>query len=489
MQGLLQAVQPINIAYLFGGSVLGILIGAAPGLGPVFGLAILLSMTFSMTPAGALIFLSAVYASCVYGGSITAILLNTPGTPGSVATTFDGFALSKRGEAGRALGISTMASGIGGIIGVLSLAVLGPPLAQASLLIGPPEFFVLAVAGLCLVSLAAKGNTIKGIIMGGFGLMLSFVGRSVVTGQRRFVFDTIYLEDGIQFVPMVIGLFAFAQAMVLANEEGAISEIKTNIAGVWKGCMDVFKNPVTTLRSSVLGTIIGIVPGLGINAANFIAYVVEKNASKEPETFGQGNVKGIIAPESANNAVTSSALIPAFGLGVPGSSTAALFLSAMMIHGLQPGHNFFTSGNNLFSTIVWGMLLAQVVFVVLGLAFAKYFAQITRVPNSILVPFILGLSVVGSFALRVQLMDVVIMLVAGVVGYYLQKYDFPLACLILGIILGPLAEDNFMRSMRISRNDLSIFVTRPISLAFVLLIVVSFLWPVIKTRLPVKKAA
>lgn len=480
LSGLAAALSPANLMYLLMGSILGILIGAAPGLGPVFGLAILLSMTFSMPVDGALIFLSAVYAACVYGGSITAILLNTPGTPGSVATCFDGFALSKRGEAGRALGISTMSSFIGGVIGVISLAALGPALAQASLLIGPSEFFLLAVAGLALVAVASKGNTVKGIIMSGLGLMLAFVGRSVVTGERRFVFGTIYLEDGIQFVPMVIGLFALAQAMVLANESGAIAPLKKGVSGVMTGVKDVLKNPVTVIRSSVLGTIIGIVPGLGINAANFIAYVVEKNSSKDPDSFGKGNVRGIIAPETANNAVTSSALIPAFGLGVPGSSTAALFLSAMMIQGLQPGYGFFTSGNALFPTIVWGMLFAQVAFLVLGLLGARYFAKITQVPNSLLVPYILSLSVVGSFALRGQMMDVVVMVIAGVAGYYLQKNNYPLACLILGNILGTLAEDNFCRAMRISRNSLSIFFTRPVSFVLVLVIVFAFAWPYLK---------
>ena len=242
-------------------------------------------------------------------------------------------------------------------------------------------------------------------------------------------------------------------------------------------------------RWLLMGTVIGIVPGLGINAANFIAYVVEKNASKDPDSFGQGNVRGIIAPEAANNAVTSAALIPAFGLGVPGSSTAALFLSALMIQGLQPGYAFFSSGNDLFPTIVWGMLFAQVAFLVLGLLGARYFAKITQVPNSILVPFILSLSVVGSFALRGQMMDVVVMIVAGVAGYYLQKNGYPLACLILGLILGNLAEDNFCRAMRISRNSLSIFFTRPVSLVLILVIVFAFVWPVLKKHLFRQKAA
>ena len=480
LTGLLEALSLTNLTYIASGSVLGLIIGAAPGLGPVFGLALFLSMTFTMTPAGAIIFMASLYASCVYGGSITSILLNTPGTPGNVATCFDGYAMTKKGEAGRALGISTLSSFIGGIVGVMALLLLGPFLARASLLIGPSEFFLLALTGLLLVALASKGNTIKGIIMCGLGLMLSFVGRSIVTGERRFYFGTVYLEDGIQFVPVVIGAFAFAQILVLANEFGAISGLHKNVRGFWKGCRDVLHAPVTVIRSAILGTLIGIMPGLGINAANFIAYVVEKNASKDPESFGTGNPKGLMAPETANNACTTAALIPAFGLGVPGSASAALFLSALMIHGLQPGYSFYNNNGNLFGTIIWGMLLAQLAFFVLGAAGAKYFAKITQVPNSMLVPIIMILCFVGSYSYRAELMDVVVMLAAGIAGYYLQKLKYPLACLILGMILGNLAEDNFSRAMLLSRNSLSIFFTRPISLVLVVLIIVSFGYPVIK---------
>lgn len=474
LDSLALALQPANLLYLGAGSVLGLLIGAAPGLGPVFGLALFLSMTFTMPPAGAIIFMSAFYGACVYGGSITAILLNAPGTPGSVATTFDGYAFTRRGEAGRALGISTMSSFAGGVTGVLALLFLGPPLAVLSLRIGPPEFFMLALVGLCLVSLASKGNTVKGLIMSGLGLMLSFVGRSVVTGERRFDFGTIYLEDGVQFVPVVIGVFALAQAMVLARELGVISGTTGNVSGVWQGCKDVLQRPISLIRNSVMGTLIGILPGLGINAANFICYVTEKSLSKNPDEFGNGSIEGIIAPEAANNGSTTGSLIPAFGLGVPGSATAALFISALMIHGLQPGHGFFTSSDNLFNTIIWGMLFAQIAFFVLGVVGAKYFAKITLVPNSLLVPIIMVLCFVGSLSYRGIMMDVLVMVVAGVFGYYLQKNKYPLACLILGMILGGLAEDNFCRTMRMSRYSVMVFIERPISLILLLSIVVAF---------------
>ena len=397
--------------------------------------------------------------------------------------------MTRRGEAGRALGISTTASLVGGLFGVAAFALLGNALAQLSLKIGAAEYFLLAVAGLCLVALAAKGNALKGIIMGGLGLMLTFIGRSVVTGDKRFTFGTVYLEDGLQFIPIVIGAFALAQALVLVNEKGAMSAADSKVSGVMAGTKEVFKFPVPLVRSSVLGTIIGIVPGLGINAASFITYVVEKNAAKDKDTFGEGNTKGLIAPQTAIGAVTSSALIPAFALGVPGSSSAALFLSALSIHGIQTGYSFYSKNGDMVSTIIWGMLLAQFAFAILGLLGAKYFAKITEMPNSLLVPLILMLSVVGAYATRRQIMDVAVMLAAAVIGYCLERNKFPLSCLILGLILGSLAEDNYCRAMRLSGGSWSIFFTRPISLALIIIIVVCFAWPLLKKLFNRKQTA
>lgn len=480
MSAFLSAIAPANLLNLLIGSSLGILFGAAPGLGPVFALAILLPMTYSMSAASAVIFMSAVYAGCVYGGSISSILLNSPGTPGNVATCFDGHAMAKKGQAGRALGISTMSSFIGGIVGVLSVAFLGNLLAQFSLKIGSPENCMLAFAGLSLVAVAAKGNMLKGVIMGGFGLMLTFVGISVVTGESRFTYGTIYLTDGIQFVPVVIGMFALAQAFELADESGSMSGEAKKVSGVLKGVKEVFMHPITVIRSAIVGTIIGIVPGLGINAAGFISYVVEKNGAKDADTFGEGNTKGLIAPETANNAVTSSALIPAFALGIPGSSTAALFLSALTIHGVRTGYSFFTENGDMVNVIIIGMLLAQLAFLVLGLIGAKYFAKITKVPNTLLVSVIIVLSVLGAYAARRQIIDVFLMIGAGLISYYLKKHGFPLSCLVLGMILGNLAEENYCRTMRLSKGSAMVFLTRPICLVLVLVIVISFAMPLIK---------
>lgn len=480
LEGLMIALNLSNLFNLFLGSILGLIIGAAPGLGPVFGLALLLPLTFSMTPAGAIIFMSSFYASCVYGGSITAVLINVPGTPGSIATCFDGYPMNRKGECGRALGISVTASFIGGVTGVLALLFLGPPLAKWSLAIGPSEFFLLATLGLCLISLASKGNIIRGLIMVGLGLMLSFVGRSVVTGEVRFTLGTLYLEDGVQFVPLVIGVFAFAQAMILANDTETYADVDSKVSGVLLGVKDVLSRPVTAIRNSVMGTLIGILPGLGINAANFMCYVTEKSLSKNPDEFGTGVVEGVIAPECGGNASTTGSLVPAFGLGVPGGASAALFISALMIHCLQPGHGFFTSSGALFPTIIWGMFFSQAAFLILGLCGAKHFAKITKVPNSLMVPIILALTFLGSLAYRGMLSDMIVMVVAGVLGYYLQKFKFPLPCIILGMILGGLAEDNFCRTMRLSRYSLSVFYTRPISLVLVILILFAFTYGPIK---------
>lgn len=487
IDGLLLALSGKHLLYLFSGSVIGLLIGAAPGLGPVFGLALFLSMTFSMSATEGLIFLSAIYASSVYGGSISAVLLNTPGTPGNIATTFDGFPLAKKGEGGRALGAATMASFAGGVAGVVALMFLGPVLAELSLKIGPAEYFMLALAGLSLVSVASKGDTIRGLLMGGLGLMLAFVGRNVITGSARFTFNTLYLEDGIPFVPIVIGAFAFSQAMVLADEPGSIAEIR-KVSGLWTGIKETLMRPFSLIRGAIIGVVLGILPGVGINAANFISYLVEKNTSKHPESFGEGNICGVIAPETANNASTSATLIPAFGLGIPGGSSAALFLSALMIHGITPGYDFFKSNGTLFPTVIWGMLLAQVMFLILGVIGTDYFVKITLVPNALLVPSIMLLSFIGSFALRNRVTDVFVMVLFGIVGYYLSKFKYPLACLVLGIILGDLAESNFNRALRISHGSLDIFVTRPISLVLFIIIIMSLLYPYVKEYMAKKSA-
>lgn len=470
--------------YVVFGTVVGIIIGALPGLGPMFTLALFVSMTFVMTPAQALVFLAALYGSCVFGGSISSILLNTPGTPGSIATTFDGYPLAKKGEGGRALGAAATASFFGGIVGVAAVALLGPVLAELSLVLGPAEYFMLTLAGLSMVAVASQGDTTRGLIMAGLGLMLSFVGRDVITGALRFTLGTFYLEDGIDDVPLAIGLFAFSQALILANERGSIAGAKSeSVSGIWQGIKDTIARPINVIRSSVIGVFLGILPGVGINAANFIAYLAEKSSSKKKDTFGKGNIAGVIAPESSNNACSLATLIPTFGLGIPGSNTSALFLAALMIHGITPGYDFYTASGHLFATVIWGMVIAQFAFLILGLLGARYFVKVTQIPNALIVPGIVLLAFVGSFGGNREIMDVMLMIITGLLGYYLVIYKYPMACLILGSILGNLAEHNFNRALRISHGSYGIFFNRPVSLVLFIIIIFSISLPYIKPYL------
>jgi putative tricarboxylic transport membrane protein len=477
---------PLNLGLLMFGSVVGLIIGALPGLGPVFACALFLPLTFRLETSSALVLLSSLYTSSVYGGSITSILMNVPGTPGNVATTFDGHSLAKQGRAGYALGASTGASFIGGVIGVIAMVTIAPPLADFSLKIGPAEYFKLAFFGLSMVAVAAKGDTMKGMVLGILGVATSFIGRSQLTGSLRFTMGIDFLEDGISFVSASIGLFAISQAIILAEEGGAISGKIHAVEKPWSGFMACIKHPISTLRGSIIGVLLGIVPGVGISTASFVAYMTEQRTSKNPESFGKGNIKGVIAPESSNNACVSGELIPAFALGIPGGSTAAIFIAALTIHGLRPGLEFFSSGGVMVNTVFIGMFLAQVVFLIVGMTMASTFAKITRIPNAILVPIILVFSFVGAYAESRQMGDVVVALLFGLIGYVLFKYKWPITCMVLGMVLGHLAENNFHRALQIGGNSYSIFVTKPISLTLLILIVLLLLYNYLEG--PIKKA-
>lgn len=477
-QGLLQLLQPGNVLLLLVATVIGVIIGILPGLGPVFALALFLPMTFSMHDASALIFMCALYASTVFGGGITSILLNVPGTPGSVATCFDGYPLARQGKAGLAITAVTVASVIGGLIGIAGLIFTAPALAQVSLLIGPSEYFMLALLGLSLVAIASKGDPLRGLAMGGFGLLLSFIGRDSVSGVLRFTFGSTNLQGGISFAPVAIGVFAIAQALVMAEEGGTISQDMAKVSGgIMEGIKAALRNWVTIVRTAVIGLVIGIMPGIGISTSNFVAYLVEKRLAKNPETFGTGDIRGVLAPESANKATVSGELVPAFALGIPGGASSALFLIAMAVHGIQPGANLFKSNGLLMSTVYWALLISYVPIFLIGVFGAKYMAQVTRIPNSILVPPIIILCVLGALSFANSINDVFIAILFGVIGYVLMKRKYPVACLVLGMILGPLMESNFQRAMLLSHNSLSIFVTRPLSLVFLVILVILLVGP------------
>ncbi|HXG50697.1 MAG TPA: tripartite tricarboxylate transporter permease [candidate division Zixibacteria bacterium] len=481
-EGFLTALQPLNLLYLVAGTAFGMLIGALPGLGPLFGVALMLPLTFGMPAATAIIFLTAVHAATAYGDSFASIMINAPGGVGSVASCWDGHPMAQKGQAGVAMGISTFGSFIGGVAGWISLVALSPLLIWVAVHMGPPEYFMVAVMALSLLALASEGQLLKGLALGGIGLLLSFVGRDPITAESRFTLGWDYLEDGLPLAAVVLGLFALSQAIVLAQQEGSISQLRRT-GNVWEGFVKVLALPATIARASAVGIFMGVLPALGLSSANVVAYFVEKRAAKDPENFGRGDPRGLLAPEIAKNACIVGDLIPTFTLGIPGSSVTAIFLAAMIMHGLQPGAEFFSRSGALPYTVFAGILFAQVSFFVMGLLFARQFAKAVLIPNAILVPIIVALSFIASLALRGMLEDVLVTFVFGILGYIMSVYRYPAACLVLGLVLGDLVEANFHRSLLIGRGSYTIFFTRPFSLLLLLLTILMLLWPYRKTLL------
>jgi len=469
--------------HLLIGGVLGLIIGIFPGLGPVFGVALFLPFTFWMKPELGLVFLGSLYSCCVYGGSITAVLLGIPGTPGSITTVFDGYEISKKGKAGVALGLSVTASLLGGILGVAALAFFAPILAKFALKFGPADYFALALFGLSMVAVAAKGDTLKGLALGILGVLISTIGIDLITGDYRFTFGFEYLVGGIPFIPVAIGLFALSQAFVLAEEGGKIARPGRVSGGVWEGVVLVFKHWGTTVKHAVLGIILGAIPGVGINITNFLAYLIEKRSSKDPNSFGQGNPLGVIAPESANNACVSAELIPAFALGVPGGASAAIFLAAINIYGLKPGYGFFSESGPVAYALIIGLFFAQFLFFIIGIFGANYFAKVTLTPAAIMVPAIMALSLIGGLADRTLFADLYVVLIFGVFGYISHKNQYPIACLVLGLILGPLVEENFYRALQIGKGSFFYFFSTGISISVWIMIIIVLIWGL----LPVKE--
>lgn len=476
LEGLQIALQPVNVFYLILGTTFGLIVGALPGLGPLFAVTLILPLTYGMDPATAIILLAAVHAATAYGDSFASILINTPGGVGSVASCWDGFPMTQKGQGGVAMGISAMGSFIGGILGWISLVAFSPLLLRVALKMGPPEYFAVALLALSLLALASGGQVLRGLFLGGIGLLLSYIGRDPITAETRFTFGSLYLEDGLPLAPMLLGLFALSQVLILSEQGGSIAQIRA-VGKISEGFRKVFHLPATILRGGLVGVFMGVLPALGLSSANIVAYMVEKRASKHPETFGTGEPRGLLAPEVAKNCCVVGDLIPTLILGIPGSAVGAIFLAAMIMHGLQPGVQFFERSGALPYTVFMGILLAQFSFFILGTFFARYVVRAVLIPNALLLPGIVVLSFLASFAIRGYLEDAIVTLAFGFVGYLLKRYDYPTTCLVLGLVLGPLVEVNFHRSLLIGRDSYAIFFTRPISLALLVLTVVTLTWP------------
>ena len=480
MQGLVQVFTFPSFFYMLAAILFGLMIGFIPGLGGGFALAMLIPFTFTMEPGPALAFLLGGHAVVATGGSISAILFNSPGSGPNAATVLDGFPMTQRGEAGRALGAALTSSALGGLFGAIILGLMIPVIRPVVLLFAPPEFFMLAVLGICFIALMGDGTLNKGLIAGAIGLLMSFVGYENNSGIIRYAFGQLYLHEGISLVPVVIGLFAIAEMISLAVKGGSIAQQGINSKarkGVFEGIKDVFRHWPLFIRSSAIGTLVGIIPGLGGDAAVFLTYGHAVQTSKNKESFGKGNVAGVIAPEAANNAKEGGSLVPTLGFGVPGSSSMAIILGALLIIGLTPGPEMLTKNVDIVFQLVWTLVVANIIGAAITLTSASTLAKLTFLRGSIIIPIVLGFSFVGAFATHNSMGDVVLAVTTGLLGYFMKKLEYSRATLILGLVLGTLAEKNLTLSLRLFGGD---FWMRPISLVLLVLIVILLASPAFK---------
>jgi putative tricarboxylic transport membrane protein len=465
------------------GAAFGIFMGAVPGLTGTLGVALLLPFTFGLEPTRALLMLGSVYCGSEYGGSIPAILINTPGTAAAMCTTFDGYKMAQKGMAQEALNTALIISVLGGFFGVFSLIFLTIPLAHLSMKFGPPEQFWLCVFALTIVASLASGNILKGIIGGIFGLLLSTVGVDLISGYPRFTFGTLKLLGGINLVPTLIGLFAIPQAFLLLGKggEGKVGDFRPTKGVFIKTFKEVLKRWRVGILGSIIGVIVGIMPGAGGNIATFIAYNEARRFSKKPEDYGTGIYEGVIAPEACNNACVGGAQIPLLTLGIPGGNVAAVLLGALMIHGLRPGFKLFSENGNIVFSYMIGLFISNLLLLGLGYLYIMLFVRVLQVPKKFLIASILCIAVVGSYAIRNASIDVISMTVAGIVGYFLIRFGFGVTTTALGLILGELTEEGFKLSLMIGAAKGSVwyyFFSRPASIILIVLTILSLAYSI-----------
>ena len=469
LQGLQSLADPGLLMLLVVATLGGVVIGALPGLNATTGAALLLPFTLTMDPVPAIAILTAIYCAATFAGAITAILINTPGTSASATTCLDGYPLAKRGEAGRALGLAVISSTVGGVLSIICLMLAAPLLARAAYQFSPPEYFALTLFGLSMLATIGDGSPVKNLISGSLGVFLALVGVDNLTTVERFTFSSHELYDGIGFVPVMIGIFGISELLVQSNALETVRERiimkavklpdKADYAKVWR----------TILRSTGIGTFIGILPAEGATVASMIGYNEARRWSKTPEEFGHGAIEGIAGSEAANNAATGGAMVPTLALGIPGSATAAVILAGLMVHGVRPGPTMFTEQANFAYAIFWSMMFVNLLFLFIGLYGAKLFARITLIPTRVLWPCVFVFSVVGAYALEQSMFDVWVALVAGVLGYFMRRYGFSVVPLAIGLILGGMLEQRFGQSMVMLDEKWWLMATRPLTLFFLVL--------------------
>ena len=474
--GTLLGWKPLLIIVV--GVVVGIMVGAMPGLSPSTGVALLVPFSYTMSPALAIILLVSIYISSNYGGSITAVLINTPGTPAAAATALDGYPMTLKGEAGKGLGLSLVASTVGGIFGVFILIAFAVPLAKVAIGFHPADYFALAIFGLTTVGSLGGGSVAKAMVAVLVGLLINTVGIDPLSGVSRYTFGVDSLYDGFTLIPALIGLFAVS-VVFAAIEKGQLGrKVVETISGGFPSMVEMWKVRFTVVRSSVLGTIIGIFPGAGATIASFISYGLAKRSSKTPEEFGKGAPEGVAASEAANSSSVGGALIPLLALGIPGSATDAVLIGALQLHDITPGPLLFTTNPEIVYGIFASLIVANVVMLVLGFYGVRFFAKVVEVPMGVLYPMIMAIAMIGSFAVRNSIFDVGACFVFGLIGWLFKRYDYPVAPIVLGIVLGSLLEENFRRAVMMGGP--TVFLTEPLAATMLTISLLLFAWPIYK---------
>ena len=476
IMGFSVALQPLNLFYCFMGCVIGTLVGVLPGLGPTAALSLLLPATYHLNPVSAIIMLSGIYYGSQYGGSTTSILVNIPGEASSVVTCLDGYQMARQGRAGRALGISAFGSFIAGTLGIIGLMTMAPRLANVALAFGPPEYFSLMCLGMVILTFLSSTSMVRALMMACFGVIVGMIGMDPVSGSTRLTFGIIELMDGVGLIPVVMGLFGISE-MFLNIEKKIDREIfKTRVKGLLPTVKDWIQAKGAILRGTLIGYFLGILPGGGAVLSSFVAYAVEKRVSRYPEKFGTGVIEGVAAPESANNSAAQSAFIPLLTLGIPSNSVMAMLLGALIIHNVTPGPLLLTQHPQVFWGVIASMYIGNLTLLFLNLPLIGIWVRLLRVPYAILLPVIILFCLIGAYTIANSIVDVLLMLAFGMLGYLMKKLKYDAAPFVLAFVLGPMLEYSLKQSLIVSKGSFHLFFTRPISaaclvLAFLLLVI------------------
>ena len=474
------ATTMANLLYCLLGAVAGTLVGILPGLGPIAGIALLIPITFGLSPTSAIIMLCGIYYGAMYGGSTTSILLNVPGETASVITCIEGYQMAQRGKAGPALAMCAIGSFVAGTLAIFGMVFLAPPLAEAALAFGPPEYFSLMVCGFIVLSNVTGGSLLKSLMMAVVGLIIGTVGLDPVTGDYRFTFDTTYLLSGIEFVAVAIGLFGIAEVLANADQPSETLEqcvIMPRFRDLFPSLQDLRRSIGAIIRGAGIGFGVGLVPGPAPVLATYASYMTEKRVSRHPEAFGKGAIEGLAGPEAANNAACQSAFIPLFVLGIPFAPPTAILLGALMIHGVVPGPMMISEHPDVFWGVIASMYIGNFILLLLNLPFVPFFASILRIPKKILLPLVMLFCITGMYTVNNSVNDIWLMLSMGVLGYLMRKWVYDAAPLLLALVIGPKMEVAFRQSLMLSHGDFGVFVERTFSLAFLVVTLLFLLVP------------